>query len=206
MKAGLLLGYEVLASLLPLVAGLLLWGHRQKQCGRMTAASVWIRAGILAVYAVGMAHVTGAGTVYDLFLYGGVIRPEQINLLPFSRQVDLTAYLLNIVLFLPFGFLAPWFCSRMSGAGRVVAGGLSLSLLVELSQLLNNRSTDVDDLLLNTLGALAGWAVYRMVRRWLPQLRQVMPVGLLWASLLLPFAGRFLLFYEVGVAKFLYGF
>ena len=69
---------------------------------------------ILAVYAVGMAHVTGAGTVYDLFLYGGEIRPEQINLLPFSRHVDLTAYLLNIVLFLPFGFLVPWFCSRMS--------------------------------------------------------------------------------------------
>ena len=94
--------------------------------------------------------------MYDLFLYGGEIRPEQINLLPFSRHVDLTAYLLNIVLFLPFGFLVPWFCSRMSGAGRVAAGGLGLSLLVELSQLLNNRSTDVDDLLLNTLGALAG--------------------------------------------------
>src|SRR5699024_6881246 len=148
----------------------------------------------------------GGGSVLRPFAYWRWVRAGQIKPLPFSRQVDLTAYLLNIVLFLPFGFLAPWFCSRMSGPGRVAAGGLSLSLLVELSQLLNNRSTDVDDLLLNTLGALAGWAVYRMVRRWLPQLRQVMPVGLLWASLLLPFAGRFLLFYEVGVAKFLYGF
>ena len=206
MKSGLLLGYEVLASLLPLAVGLLLWGRRQKQCGPVPAVSLWIRVVILAVYAVGMAHVTGAGTVYDLFLYGGEIRPEQINLLPFSRHVDLTAYLLNIVLFLPFGFLVPWFCSRMSGAGRVAAGGLGLSLLVELSQLLNNRSTDVDDLLLNTLGALAGWAVYRILRRWLPSPRRTLPTGLLWASLLVPFAGRFLLFYEVGLARLLYGF
>ena len=60
-----------------------------------------------------------AGTVYDLFTYGAEIRSEQINLLPFSRTIDGTAYGLNILLFLPFGLLSPWFCDRMASWKRV---------------------------------------------------------------------------------------
>ena len=37
---------------------------------------------------------------------------------------------------------------------RVLAGR-------RLSQLLNNRATDVDDLIMNTLGALAGFALFK---------------------------------------------
>lgn len=206
MKTGLLLGYEVLASLLPFVVVLILWEKRQKALGRPLTGTVWVLAGIMAVYAVGICYFTGAGTLYDLFTYGGEIRPEQINLVPFSRRIDLAAYLLNVVLFLPFGFLSPWFCDRMTGWRQVLAGGFGISLLVEITQLLNTRSTDVDDLLLNTLGALVGWGLYRLFRPWLPHLRRKLPVALLWVSLLVPFAGRFLLFYEVGMARLLYGF
>lgn len=192
--------------MLPFVVATLLWGTRQKSCGRPLTGGIWCMALVLAVYAVGIYYFTGAGTVYDLFTYGGEIRPEQINLLPFSRTIDGTAYGLNVVLFLPFGLLSPWFCDRMAGWKKVLAGGFALSLLIEVSQLLNNRSTDVDDLILNTLGALAGWVLYRVLRRHLPRPTRPLPLPLLWMSFLLPFAGRFLLFDEIALAQWLYGF
>lgn len=39
--------------------------------------------------------------------------------------------------------------------------GAHSSLLIEMSQFLNNRRMDIDDLILNTLGAVPGlWSVY----------------------------------------------
>ena len=38
---------------------------------------------------------------------------EQVNLLPFSRQIDAVAYLQNVLLFVPFGLLLPWFWAGM---------------------------------------------------------------------------------------------
>lgn len=37
-----------------------------------------------------------------------------------------------------------------------------LSLRVELSRILNNRSTDMDDLILNTAGAVLGHGAFRL--------------------------------------------
>ena len=34
-------------------------------------------------------------------------------------------------------------------------------MIIELSQLFNRRVTDIDDLLMNTLGTLAGWLLLR---------------------------------------------
>lgn len=199
-------GYEVLSGMLPFAVVTLLWGNRQKKRGQPLNGGIRCMALVLALYAVGMYYFTGVGTVYDLFTYGAEIRSEQINLLPFSRTIDGTAYGLNILLFLPFGLLSPWFCDRMASWKKVLEGGFSLSLLIEVSQLLNNRSTDVDDLILNTLGALVGWGLYRLLRRYLPRLARPLPLPLLWMSFLIPFAGRFLLFDEIALARWLYGF
>ena len=39
---------------------------------------------------------------------------------------------------------------------------LILSLLVEVSQLLNNRRTDIDDFILNTAGTIVGFILYKL--------------------------------------------
>jgi glycopeptide antibiotics resistance protein len=71
----------------------------------------------------------------------------------------------NIVAFMPVGLLL--------GAGvrrrgwLLVAGcGLALSALIEtLQALLTSRVSDIDDLLLNTLGALLGYSLYHALRQ-----------------------------------------
>ena len=43
--------------------------------------------------------------------------------------------------------------------------GFSVSLVIELSQLLKNRRPDVDDLLMNALGTALGGAIYICARK-----------------------------------------
>lgn len=73
----------------------------------------------------------------------------------------------NIVMFLPLGFF-PALLWRGGGLRRALAVGLCTSLAIELCQLPLGRSSDVDDLWLNTLGAGLGYGLYFMLNRWNP--------------------------------------
>lgn len=70
----------------------------------------------------------------------------------------------NIVAFVPFGAFLPMFSGRSRKWYVTVLYSFELSLLVELLQLIFRvGSLDVDDLLLNTLGGLVGFLVYKIV-------------------------------------------
>ncbi|HEX8498149.1 MAG TPA: VanZ family protein [Actinomycetales bacterium] len=63
----------------------------------------------------------------------------------------------NVALFVPLGLLgAPALGWR---SRRVVAGAGLLSVAIELSQMTTGRTADIDDVLLNTLGAVIGAVV-----------------------------------------------
>lgn len=67
----------------------------------------------------------------------------------------------NIIGFLPFGLLLLVMHRNLRKSLPVILLGFSLSLLVESLQLvLKVGSFDVDDLLLNTVGAAAGYFLY----------------------------------------------
>ena len=70
----------------------------------------------------------------------------------------------NIVMFMPFGFFFPllW---RISGK-KAVAAGFLISLSIELIQLMLPRSTDIDDLILNTAGAALGLLIYSVLHKY----------------------------------------
>jgi len=73
----------------------------------------------------------------------------------------------NVALFLPFGFLVPVLAPGMDRWWRTVGAGLALSLAIELTQLAfpGLRRPDVNDVLMNTLGAALGFAAYRLAAR-----------------------------------------
>ena len=83
-----------------------------------------------------------------------------------------------------------------------------LSVLVELSQLVNNRSTDVDDLIMNTLGGVLGYGVFKLLDRIAGgrfRVRGNAQIGP-FLFVAVAFLGRFFFFDEMGVAGILYGF
>jgi glycopeptide antibiotics resistance protein len=73
----------------------------------------------------------------------------------------------NVALFLPFGLLLPLLAPRMDRCWRTVGAGFATSAAIELTQLAfpGLRRPDVNDVLMNTLGAALGFAAYRLAAR-----------------------------------------
>ena len=113
---------------------------------------------LLSVHGTG---VTGIGTIWDIGKFGDIIRPEEINLIPFSDTSFITCFL-NAFMFMPFGFLLPLIWKNYHTLTNVVLAASAYSLAIELCQLFNRRRTDIDDLLMNTLGAAVGFFCWRL--------------------------------------------
>lgn len=106
-------------------------------------------------------------------------RTYHYNLVPFKeigrfiryhRTLGTGTVLLNIVgnvaAFVPFGIFLPVFSARCRKVWFTVFYSFELSLLVELLQLVTKvGSFDVDDLILNTVGGLAGFLIYLLGKR-----------------------------------------
>lgn len=207
MKNLILEGYEFLTIILPFVIVFVLLGQKYK-CKKITVKGHFFMVFIFSVYILAVFYFTGAGTIFNLHRYGIKLNTEQINLLPFSKDIDFVAYLENILLFVPFGFLLPYIWTNMNKLKYAVMSGFSFSLLIELSQLFNNRRTDVDDLLFNTFGALLGYSLFKLfaiiTKQNDKQVIYYKNESIIYVIAM--FIGHFLLFNEFGLAKILYDF
>lgn len=74
----------------------------------------------------------------------------------------------NVLVFVPFGFFEPMASKKRSFIGTLT-DGLFLSMVVEVFQLVSKVGRfDVDDLILNTMGAIVGYLLFlvcSMIRR-----------------------------------------
>ena len=113
-------------------------------------ASAWYL--IFTLYLSGVYYVTGLPTVQ--FAVWNV----RCNLVPFAGMVaDLKNSLLNILLFLPLGFLLPLLWSPFRKLPKTIVFGLAMTCTIEFLQLFTFRATDVNDILTNTLGSFLGY-------------------------------------------------
>lgn len=92
-----------------------------------------------------------------------------LNLIPFLGIFqDYRSSALNVLLFLPMGFLLPFLSDQFSSQKCAARMGMCVSFLIEVLQLLTLRATDVNDLITNTLGALLGYRLAAAVKRGIP--------------------------------------
>lgn len=112
--------------------------------------------GLFALYLSAVFSATGIPDVNSL-------TPDfSFNLIPFIDIANdpagyLKNSLLNILLFVPFGFLLPAVWRKYRTLKKTALAGFAFSLIIELLQIFTFRLTDVDDLITNTAGALAGY-------------------------------------------------
>ena len=79
-----------------------------------------------------------------------------------TNWTSLEGIILNILLFIPFGYLLPSLFPKLRW-WQVILLGLAFSLTIELLQLITKLGyADVDDLINNTLGAAIGWLCYKL--------------------------------------------
>jgi glycopeptide antibiotics resistance protein len=83
-------------------------------------------------------------------------------------DVDLPSFVLNVIMFVPYGVLVPLLWRSADAARRLALAGAATSLGIELTQLVlgltlgSRRTVDVNDLIANTAGALLGLLILRL--------------------------------------------
>ena len=103
---------------------------------------------------------------------------QNINLVPFAYMFsDYRNSLLNVLLFVPLGFLLPVLWKRFRSLLWTGFAGFLFSLSIELLQLFTLRATDINDLLTNTAGTILGWLLGRLVLRLVPSIRPSWKTG-----------------------------
>lgn len=88
-----------------------------------------------------------------------------VNLVPFQdfTPENLRGMALNAAMFAPLGFLLPAYFDRYRSFVPTLDAGILTSLTVELIQLFTFRATDVDDLIMNTLGVIVGFLLSKLI-------------------------------------------
>lgn len=123
---------------------------------------IWVFIFLYYVYLV--LETTGIETIWEIGLYPGMKLQEEINLIPFRDGISLSM-ILNVVMFMPLGFLLPLLWKEYQSLVRTAIIGFCFSCGIEFCQLFNRRVSDVDDLLMNTLGAILGWLIWIVFSR-----------------------------------------
>lgn len=98
--------------------------------------------------------------------------PPQYNLIPIKKlfihykgwQMNIIG---NITMFIPVGIIWPVCFKKLDTPAKTILAGAGYSLCIELCQLLfYERLTDIDDLILNTIGVTIGAAIYFCIVKW----------------------------------------
>jgi len=98
--------------------------------------------------------------------------PPRINLVPIvylldypERREAILNFVGNTAMFVPLGIVWPLVFRQLDTHGKVIAAGVGCSMLIEILQLpFVDRVSDIDDLLLNSMGFIAGYGIYLLVK------------------------------------------
>lgn len=101
-------------------------------------------------------------------------RPEThtLNLVPVSwigTSNNLNPFIVekipNVLLFIPLGFFIPVVLQSMRKWYKTIGISFAVTFCVEFIQYFIGRSSDIDDIITNLLGAIIGYLVYSLIDR-----------------------------------------
>ena len=89
-----------------------------------------------------------------------------VNLFDYDRKRDLLLNVIgNVAMFIPSGMILPMIYKRLDSLIKVMLVGGGISLCIEIIQLpFRDRASDIDDLILNTVGVMLGYGIYALIQ------------------------------------------
>jgi glycopeptide antibiotics resistance protein len=124
-----------------------------------------IAVSVLFLYAVTVVAITAFPIRVRQADWAGEGWWTVFRLIPFV--VPPLSFVLNVVMFVPFGVLVPLLWPRADSVGRLAGSAVCASAGIELTQFVlwvtlgSHRMVDVNDLIANTAGALVGLLILR---------------------------------------------
>ena len=173
IKISLLTG-ELCFTVLWILSRGIIWMQQKKV--------VWKREALLLLMYINLAVLirfvfypffTVNGEVQPLIINMSSLQPLRVNFIPLVNILDYDIkreaainIIGNISMFIPTGVIMPILYKRLDCFWKVLLAGAGLSFVIEVIQLLFPGSvTDIDDLILNTLGVAVGYGIYAACKR-----------------------------------------
>lgn len=149
------IGIDCVSSIIFVIPAVIILRYgifRKRDFGQFIAVLVF------ALYSTAVFSVVGIPTVgtFTVHLDFNVIPLIDIVNSP-SEYIKNTV--LNIILFIPLGFLVPAVWKNYRSVKTMFFMGLALSAGIEILQIFTFRLTDVDDLITNTAGTVIGYYI-----------------------------------------------
>ena len=143
---------------------------KETRIWRRTGAILLVLYLALLVYLLLFSRAFGRNPGFSSYRYNLVPFREIVRFYTYWKHVGFISAFLNLVGnlagFIPFGILVPAVIRPMRSWTRTVKAGFFLTLILEVFQLILKAGIfDVDDILLNTAGALVGYQIFWMINR-----------------------------------------
>lgn len=121
----------------------------------------WIWAALFVIYLNAMLIVVGV-PCYKYISWDPTINWIPLQDFTHSNKIGMV---LNIIMLMPFGAFLPIYFKRFQKVLPTVFAGVLMSFTIECLQLFCFRATDVDDIIMNTLGTLAGYFIGAVIAK-----------------------------------------
>ena len=140
----------------------------------------WKQEAILLLMYINLAVIIRF-TFFPMFKVDGQVQPLifdiatafpfRVNLFPLMNLFDydnkrdlLLNVIGNVAMFIPSGIVLPIIYKRLNSFVKVILAGGGISLCIEIIQLpFSVRVSDIDDLILNTVGVIMGYGIYTLI-------------------------------------------
>ncbi len=161
--------HHLLSGSIPMAAALVLYFLFLRRIGKKQTAGHIAASFVFCFYLISVLTATGI-----------CIRPSfspRIVYIPFTDMIrGPVDTVLNILLFIPFGFFLPLLYKEYDSIGRVALLGFLLSLSIEIIQMFGFGTTDINDLITNTIGSCVGYSIFKSLITvipvsWIKQIR-----------------------------------
>ena len=121
------------------------------------------------------------GEIQPLVFESSKAFPFRINWIPFVNLFDypeMRDILINVIgntaMFVPLGIVWPSVYKGLDTHRKVIFAGIGVSLCIEILQLpFFDRVSDIDDLLLNSLGFIIGYLLYLLAKKVSKKVRKI---------------------------------
>lgn len=136
----------------------LLWISKKRRSMRF---KIMILEFVFILYIITILEITGIiGMQFNIDWFKNSLL--SIGLYTPSSKGELMMMVLNMVLFVPLGILLP-IRKKWNGI-KVLVFGISFSVGIEILQMFGGRMSELNDVLLNSLGVLMGYWIFQIYK------------------------------------------